>query len=222
MSPISRRIGFLFAAFLILLPPAGARATWLATVKAGKLKSAAHTQQVADLTLPAKRGTILDRHGIELAVSEPASDISATPYLVKDPVGVARKLAPILDKTEDQLVRLLATRDSGFVYLARQLPADQAQQIADLKITGIDETPTTRRTYPRSWLASQVLGGVGTDGKGLSGLEYGYDRVLHGTDGERRIVRDALGQPIDIKDVKPTKAGARLQLTLDSALQDKA
>jgi cell division protein FtsI/penicillin-binding protein 2 len=222
MSPISRRIGFLFAAFLLLLAVAGARATWLATVRAGKLKSAAHTQQVADLTLPAKRGTIVDRRGTELAVSEPASDISATPYLVKDPVAAARKLAPILDKTEDQLVRLLATRDSGFVYLARQLPADRAQQVSDLELPGVDETPTTRRTYPRDWLAAQVLGTVGTDGKGLSGLEYGFERVLHGADGERRIVRDALGQPIDIQDVKPTRSGARLQLTLDSALQDKA
>src|SRR3954447_21304335 len=218
MSPISRRIGFLFAAFLILLPPAGARATWLATVKAGKLKSAAHTQQVADLTLPAKRGTILDRHGIELAVSEPASDISATPYLVKDPVGVARKLAPILDKTEDQLVRLLATRDSGFVYLARQLPADQAQQISDLKLTGIDETPTTRRTYPRDWLAAQVIGTVGTDGKGLSGLEYTCDRALRGSNGRRSLVKDALGQSIDVRNVQPALAGGRLELSLDAAI----
>ena len=56
----------------------------------------ASTQHVQNVTLIAKRGTITDRHGAELAVSEDAATIFATPFLVKDPVGTARKLAPIL------------------------------------------------------------------------------------------------------------------------------
>jgi cell division protein FtsI (penicillin-binding protein 3) len=219
---IAQRIGILFALFLCLLVVAGLRATWLGTVKGDSLQHAARTQQTADITVPAKRGTIADRRGIELAVSEPAADISATPYIVKDPVAAARKLAPILDKTEDQLVRLLARKDTGFVYLARKLPADQAQAVADLKIAGIDQTATTLRRYPRTWLASQVIGTVGTEGKGLSGLEYAFERVLHGTDGERRTVKDALGAPIDVQDVKPAVPGASLKLTIDAAIQDKA
>src|SRR5436190_21339786 len=119
---IDRRIGFLFAGFLALLVLAVGRTAWLATVKGSKLQTAARSQQVADNTVPARRGTIVDRHGIELAVSDPASDVSATPYLVKDPVAAARKLSPILDKSEDDIVKLLATRETGFVYLARQLP----------------------------------------------------------------------------------------------------
>jgi cell division protein FtsI (penicillin-binding protein 3) len=222
MPPIARRIGLLFAMFLGLLVVAGLRAAWLGTVKGQSLTHAARTQQTADITVPAPRGTIVDRRGVELAVSEPAADVSATPYLVKDPIAAARSLSPILDKTEDELVRLLARKDTGFVYLARKLPADQAQAIADLKIAGIDETPTTLRNYPRNWLASQVLGAVGTEGKGLSGLEYGFDRVLHGTDGERRTVKDALGAAIDVQDVKPAVAGARLELSIDAAIQDKA
>lgn len=222
MPQVATRIGWLFALFLALLTLAVAKAGWMATVRGGSLRSAAHTQQVADVSVPARRGTIVDRRGIELAVSEPASDISATPYLVKDPVAAARKLAPLLDRPEDEVVKLLARRDTGFVYLARKLPADKAQRIADLKIAGIDETPTTRRTYPRDWLASQVLGAVGTDGKGLSGLEYSFDRALRGADGERRTVNDALGQPIDVHDVRPARPGAKLQLTLDAAIQDKA
>src|SRR3954451_22646039 len=157
---IDRRIGFLFAGFLTLLALAGARAAWLATVKGGKLQTAARSQQGADNTVPARRGTIVDRHGVELAVSEPAADVSATPYLVKDPVAAARKLAPLLGLTEDDVVRALARRDTGFVYLARKLRADRAQQVADLKIAGIAETQTTSRAYPRDWLASQVLGTV--------------------------------------------------------------
>lgn len=222
MPPIARRIGILFALFFGLLAAAGVRAGYLATVRGESLQHAAKSQQTADLTMPAKRGTIVDRRGVELAVSEPAADISATPYLVKDPVVAARKLAPLLDTSEDELVKLLARKDTGFVYLARKLPADQALEVSKLRLAGIDATETTRRIYPRNRLASQVLGTVGTEGKGLSGLEYGFERVLHGTDGERRTVNDALGQAIDVQDVKQAKPGARLQLSIDSAIQDKA
>ena len=222
MPPIARRIGILFALFFGLLAVAGARAGWLATVRGQSLQRAAHTQQNQLQTIPAPRGTITDRNGTVLAVSEPADDVSATPYLVKDPVGAARKLAPLLGRPEDVVVRALARRDTGFVYLARQLPADRSQRISDLRIAGIDETPTTHRIYPRDWLASQVLGGVGTDGKGLSGLEYSFDRVLHGSDGRRQTLRDALGQAIDVKDVKLARPGARLKLDIDASIQDKA
>ncbi|MDX6640693.1 MAG: hypothetical protein QOF12_1704 [Solirubrobacteraceae bacterium] len=222
MPPVARRIGILFALFFGLLGMAGVRAGWLATVRGQSLQRAANTQHITTVTIPARRGTITDRLGTVLAQSEPAADVSATPYLVKDPIAAARKLAPLLGKPENVVIRLLARRDTGFVYLARQLPADQAQRISDLRIAGIDQTPTNRRLYPRDWLASQVLGTVGTDGKGLSGLEYAFDGRLRGRDGQRRTVRDALGQPIDVRDTRPSQSGARLQLTLDSSIQDKA
>src|SRR3954468_20842316 len=123
---IDRRIGFLFAGFLTLLALAGARAAWLATVKGGKLQTAARSQQVADNAVPARRGTIVDRHGVELAVSEPASEVSATPSPAKDPGAAARNPARSLEKSEEDVLKLLAQRHTGFVYLARQLPADQA------------------------------------------------------------------------------------------------
>lgn len=222
MQPIARRIGILFALFMGLLATAGVRAAWLGTVKGDSLQSAARSQQTADVTVPAARGAIVDRRGVQLAVSEPAADVSATPYLVKDPVAAARRLAPILRRPQGELVRLLARKDTGFVYLARQLPAGRAQAVADLRLAGVDETPTTLRSYPRRWLASQVLGAVGTDGRGLSGLEYAFDRVLRGSDGERRMVKDALGAPIGVNDVKAARSGERIELTLDAALQDKA
>jgi len=222
MQPAGRRIGILFALFFGLLAVAGVRAGYLATVRSSQLKHQAKVQQSAVETIPARRGTIVDDRGTELAVSEPAADVSATPYLVKDPVKAAQRLAPFLDVPEDQIVKDLARRDTGFVYLQRKVRADKAQSISDLKIAGIDETQTTSRTYPRDWLASQVLGTVGTDGSGLSGLEYTYNRDLRGSDGERKTVRDAIGQPIDVQDVKLAQPGQTLQLSLDAAIQDKA
>src|SRR5882724_1098155 len=114
MQPVARRIGVLFALFFGLLAVAGVRAGYLATVKADRLSHAARTQQSSVLTIPARRGAIVDRRGTELAVSEPSADVSATPYLVKDPVAAARKLAPLLNRPEDEVVRALARRDTGF------------------------------------------------------------------------------------------------------------
>jgi len=154
-------------------------------------------------------------------VSEPADDVAVTPYLVKDAPRAARLLAPLLNASEDDLVRKLARRDTGFVYLARQLPAGRAAAIAKLAIPGVQLIPTSRRTYPRGWLAAQLLGGVGVDGKGLAGLEYGRDAVLHGRDGTRRMTKDALQQPIAVQDTVPAEEGKDLRLTLDAAIQSR-
>ena len=221
MALIQKRIGLLFAAFLVLLAFAGLRAMWLGTIQAGSLRTAAVTQQDARVKVPARRGEIVDRTGRELAVTEPAMDVSATPYLIKDPGAVAKKIAPLLHKKEADILKQLTRSDTGFAYLARAVPSRLAHKVEALKIEGLAFEPATRRIYPRNWLASQVLGTVGTEGKGLSGLEYAHEDLLHGEDGERHIIRDALGQPISVRDPKPSRPGARLELTLDAAIQDK-
>jgi cell division protein FtsI (penicillin-binding protein 3) len=218
---VDRRIGLLFAAFLALLSFAAVRAAWFGAVRAPVLKRAAVTQQSVRVPVPAPRGTITDRHGQLLAVSESADDISATPYLVKQPDAAARRLAPLLGRPEDEILRKLVRRDTGFVYLGREVTANRADAIRKLDIPGIQLTPRTVRTYPRSFLASQVLGSVGTDGKGLSGLEYGFERAIRGRNGERTIVNDALGQPISMRDTVTARSGLPVQLTLDAPLQDQ-
>jgi cell division protein FtsI (penicillin-binding protein 3) len=218
---LERRIGLLFTAFLILLVAAGGRALWLGGVKGSSLATAATSQQVTSTKLPAERGSIVDRKGNPLAVSEPAADVSATPYLVKDPVKAAEKLAPALGQTPEALVQKLARKDTGFVYLARDIPADRATKVQKLHLTGIDLAPGHLRFYPRRTLAAQLLGSVGTDGRGLSGVEYARDELLQGRDGERRLVKDALGQSINVRDTTPARSGARLELTVDAAIQNE-
>jgi cell division protein FtsI (penicillin-binding protein 3) len=218
---IERRIGLLFLAFCALLVFAGARAVQLGGLKGGSLRQKADSQQVSKVPVPARRGTITDRKGMELAVSEPADDIAVTPYLIKDPAKAARRLAPLLHQPLDAVLRKVAQRGTGFVYLRRQLPASQGQQIGKLHMAGVQLIPSSRRIYPQRWMAAQLLGAVGTDGGGLSGLEYTRDRILRGTDGERRLVKDALGQPISLSDGEPARPGQDVRLTLDAAIQDK-
>jgi len=219
---IERRIGFLFAVFLLLLLLGAGRAAWLGVVKAGTLKQAAVTQQEADITVPARRGTIVDREGTELAVSQPAVTIAATPYLVEDAPAVAARLARVLRKPEDELLRQLARRDTGFAYVARRVPPARARRVQRMEIAGLEFIPEFERVYPREWMAAQLLGVTGTDGQGLAGVEYSLDRFLRGRDGERRLTKDALGDAIELRETQRTVPGTDIRLTLDANVQDRA
>jgi cell division protein FtsI/penicillin-binding protein 2 len=222
MRLIERRIGLLFAVFLGMLALAGLRAGWLGVVRADALRKVAATQQTAKVTVPAERGAITDRNGIELAVSQPATTIAVTPYLVKDPAKVAAQLAHPLRTTEGELLKQLTRRDTGFAYLAHRVPAIRARRVERMNIAGLEFIPEHRRTYPRDFLASQLLGGIGNEGTGLSGLEYSLDGQLRGRDGERRLVKDALGEAIELRETRPTVPGSTIRLTIDEAIQDKA
>ena len=83
MTLVDRRIGILFLAFIGLLGFAAVRATALGTLKATSLRSAAQTQQIQTVTAPAPRGTISDRNGVQLAISESADDVAADPILIR-------------------------------------------------------------------------------------------------------------------------------------------
>ena len=222
MGLIERRISLLMAVFFGLLAIGGVRAAWLGTVKSSRLKEAAVSQQVATVEIPARRGTITDRHGVELAVSEPADDVTANPMLIDDPAGVANRIAPILGVPPGELLEKLSDRKRGFVYLERLVPAARSRRVEKLEIEGIDLIPSSRRIYPQKFLASQLLGTVGIDGDGLGGLEYAQNKLLRGRPGQRRIVRDALGEPISLRDQRTMRAGRNVTLTLDAAIQDRA
>jgi len=217
---VQRRIGALFGLFFLLLVLAAGRTAYLGVLRGASLRSAARSQQLTDETVPAQRGTITDRNGMDLAVSEPAQDISATPYLVTDPLGAAERLAPLLGQSQAVVLRELSEH-TGFVYLARALPAGQAHAVLALQIPGITGTPVMRRVYPRGTLAAQVLGVEGTEGNGLSGLEYSRNSLLRGRAGERRVVSDALGQPVSITEAHHELPGASLSLTLDANVQQR-
>jgi cell division protein FtsI/penicillin-binding protein 2 len=207
--------------FLMLLAIAALRAMWLGTVKSGSLSERAVSQQIENVDDPAQRGTIYDRNGVELAVSEDSTTVFANPFLIKNPVKVAAQLAPLMGMTEDEILRKISDRSSGFIYLRRKMDSTAGEKVAKLKIAGIGTTSEPKRVYPQNYLASQVLGLVGTDNTGLSGLEYSQDESLRGQDGERRLVKDALGKTVSVVETKRSTAGENLHLTLDSRIQER-
>jgi cell division protein FtsI (penicillin-binding protein 3) len=219
---VERRIGLLFAVMLALLGLATVRAAYLFAFKGGELKQRASTQQVEDTTLLAERGKIVDRHGRDLAVSESAATVFATPYLVKDPVRASRRLAPLLGEPAEKIATVLADYRRGFAYLARKAPARVGARVKRMKIEGIGVLDDERRYYPEGRLASQVLGTVGIDNIGLSGLELALDKTLRGEDGHQRVVKDALGDPISVDRDRIERAGGDIRLTIDAQLQTQA
>jgi cell division protein FtsI (penicillin-binding protein 3) len=220
MRLIERRIGLLFGAFLLCFLVIVGRAFWLQGVQGSSLASEAISQQTETITVPGLRGSLLDRRGGTLASSEDAATIYATPYQVKNPPQAAAELAPILGEKKGEVLEAL-TEESGFSYLAHKINLTTAARIERLKLEGIGELPDSRRTYPQGDMAGQVIGAVGSENQGLIGLEEGEESVLGGEDGERRIVNDALGDPIRMETVKEASDGENIQLTLDPVIQQK-
>jgi cell division protein FtsI (penicillin-binding protein 3) len=220
MRLIERRIGLLFAGFLLAFLVVVCRAFWLQGVEASQLSSQALNQQTETIGVPGLRGAILDRDGTRLASSEDAATIYATPYQVKNPPAAAAKLAPILEEKKGKVLEDL-TVESGFSYLAKDVSLATAEKVEKLGLEGIGQLPASRRTYPQGEMAGQVIGVVGDEGKGLTGIEQGEQAALAGEEGERRIVTDALGEAIKIETVKEASDGEDVQLTLDPVIQQE-
>jgi cell division protein FtsI (penicillin-binding protein 3) len=221
MRHIDRRLGLLFCFFVLLFSVVLARAFWLQGIRGGELRAEAHSQQVTEVTIPGQRGRVIDRTGKVLAVSEDAADVIATPYQVKDPERTAERLNDVTGVSVADLTESLSDRSSGFAYLARKVDLDTADRVERLQIDGISTVPDSRRLYPQGELASQVIGAVGTDNQGLTGLEEAEDEVLGGDNGKQDVVHDALGEPLRTETVVPASIGQDIRVTLDAAIQGR-
>jgi cell division protein FtsI (penicillin-binding protein 3) len=183
-------------------------------------------QRVRQESLPAARGTIFDRDGVEVALTIKAVSVVADPALVEQPRAAAELLAPMLDVPHDELLAKLSTPGSRFAYLARRMERKDADAIVaaveEAGITGIFFRDEFKRVYPAGALASQLIGFVQDDeGVGLEGLEYQYDEALAGEPGVRLIERDPYRNPIPQGQllVEPPQHGADMVLTIDREVQ---
>lgn len=215
-----RRVGLLFLVCLILLSGALLRAFWLQGIQGSTLASQAVSQQEDRITVPGLRGAILDRNGRELVGSEPGASIYATPYQIADPPSEASAVADALDSNPEDVLSAI-TQPGGFSYVQRKVDLVHAGRVERLGLEGIGQLPDTLRTRPQGELAAQVVGAVSDEGEGLTGIEASEDSLLRGTDGEREIVKDAKGDPIELKTIRDARDGAPVQLTIDASIQDE-
>lgn len=197
-----------------------ARVTQLQAFSRGRFVAVGESQRVRAMTLPAERGAIFDRDGRELALSVRQSTVWADPRLVTDPLAAAEQLAPVLAVEPAELQTRL-TRDAAFVYLARKVDDATAQQVKDLGLAGISLIDEPQRFLPAGNLAASLIGRVGIDNNGLSGLETQFEKALRGRPGRMVVERDPSGREIPggVRQFLPSLRGDDLVLTIDRSLQ---
>jgi len=219
---VNRRIRLFLAVLALAFAGLLLRATWLQSVRAESLSSMGRTQHRESVTIPAGRGTIFDRSGLELALGERATTVYANPMQIVNPRRAALAVQRTLGVNADKIFPSLADRSHGFVYVARQADPTRAAALQRLKLPGFGFYPEERRNYPQGSVAAQILGFVGTDGSGLSGLEFQFNRVLAGRPGKETVVKDPSGQVIDVEGERPEVPGRDVYLTLDHSIQANA
>jgi cell division protein FtsI/penicillin-binding protein 2 len=221
-TPVNRRLRllllFLVAGFAVLL----GRAAWLQAVQAGSLSQLATRQHRDTVVLPASRGTIFDRTGVQLAIGEQATTVYADPRQVRDPRVVATDAARILGVNANTLVGQLSNRKAGFVYVARKADPAQAAKLEKLNLAGLGFYGEERRFYPQGSVASHILGYAGVDNRGLAGLELQLETTLAGKPGGETRTIDALGHVLDVVRSRPAVDGRNVRLTIDHTIQANA
>ena len=221
---LKRRLALAFGFLMLWAAVIEARLVYLQVVRYGDFSARADQQQSRKIAAPAKRGDILDRHGHILAYSVDADTIIAKPNEISDPEATIAALCRALgdcDGNDRQAMTERIRKGKYFAYVRRQVWPDQAARVAALKLAGIGTIKESKRTYPNSDLASHVLGYVGIDNVGLSGIEATYDSLVRGRAGTVLVDRDARGQAFGRVERPPT-AGAALELTIDEYLQHVA
>jgi cell division protein FtsI (penicillin-binding protein 3) len=215
----NRRIRLLVAVFAAVFVVAFLRIGWLQAVKAHALDQLATSQHRVEMTLPAHRGTIYDRLGVELAIGQRAVTVYANPKQIREPALVAQAAAQDLGLDAAELLPLLSDRSRGFVYVQRQADPERAAALERRGIVGLGFYTEERRTYPQRGVAAEVVGYAGVDNRGLAGLELQLERVLRGRDGTKTIVKDPFGRTLDVVDSDARRDGRDVWLTIDHSIQ---
>ncbi len=202
---------------------------YLQIIQHDKYERLAVNQQTSDIAVQAKRGSIVDRNGNELAISATAYLITMSPVSFQDDEErelLASGLSEILDVNYDTLLEK-TKKNVKYVEIVRGVEKDEADAVSSFLsaneglIDVVTITETAKRYYPHGNLLSTVLGFVGTDNQGLEGIEYLYDSYLKGSNGKIITSNNALGtaMPFEYEQYISAQDGCTVKLTIDIEMQ---
>ncbi len=193
------------------------RLVYLQIFRYGDFETRAQHQQQRTTEVAAKRGVIYDRAGRELAMSIAVDSVFAVPAEIPDLAGAISLITRI---TKADPRELLAKCEAArtFCWVARKADAETADRIRSLNLSGIHFQKESKRFYPKRELAAQVLGYVGMDDEGLSGIEREFDDKLSGEPGRMLISVDAHKKWFGSVEKQP-EPGQNVVLTVDEKIQ---
>jgi cell division protein FtsI (penicillin-binding protein 3) len=196
------------------------RLAYVQVVGADRYVAYGDEQRIRPIDVAGGRGSIFDRNGEDLAISIPRTTIAADPSVIAQPTATAHRLAPLLHLDEAKLRAKLRSQ-GRFVYLARQVDDRTAQAVKALHIPGLLTFAEQARFNPAGDVGRALLGEVGVDNTGLSGVEKAYNGELSGRNGKLIIERDLEGRtiPAGRHQIDPAVPGDDLVLTVDGSLQ---
>jgi cell division protein FtsI (penicillin-binding protein 3) len=209
----------IFIAFTGFAALAG-RALWIQVVNHDFYVQQGQKRYQRTLELDARRGRIVDRNGALLAVSLESFEIWASPRLIDE--AAYEPLAQLLAMPLAELRRRLSG-DRSFVLLKRQVDPDTAGHIDDMATGGITLVSDSKRFYPEGESAAHVVGFTGIEDTGQEGVELAAETRLHGTPGQREVIRDRLGRVVsETRERVLPKNGETVRLTIDRRVQQLA
>lgn len=167
------------------------------------------------------RGMIKDRNGEILAISAPVSSVYADPLMIEAVTPFQlEQLSQLLDMDKSEIEKRIYRERSRFVYLKRWIVPETADRIAELKIKGIGFETEFKRYYPEGEVAAHVVGFTDIEDRGQEGVEHGWNAMLSGEIGSRRVLKDNKGRIIgDVENIRAPKQGQDLVLSLDRRIQ---
>jgi cell division protein FtsI (penicillin-binding protein 3) len=198
-----------------------ARAVELQLVDHGFLAKQGDDLSLRIVKIAAHRGAITDRNGEPLALSTPVDSVWVNPQELNDNIEQLPKLAKALSQDPLALARRVTSNlDREFMYLMRHMPPEQAAHIKALGIPGVYLTREYRRYYPAGEVTGHVVGFTTIDDRGQEGLELGYDQLLGGEDGAKRVLQDLYGQYVEnVESIRAPRQGRDLATSIDLRIQ---
>jgi cell division protein FtsI/penicillin-binding protein 2 len=214
-------------AFTVIAAVVVARLVQIQVLEHDRYAEEARSELFTSDTLFERRGAILDRNGFLLAMSTDTWDLYVASRVWNDD-SVAREASEAISEATGHDATYLRTvvRESGLVdvLVARDVSYDAGKALLDANVPGLIGLPNTVRVHPAGNLASSVIGIIGAENTGLTGIEAWYDVILLGTPGRVIFERDTTGSPIPYGETFTTEAvpGPDIILTIDRRMQVSA
>jgi cell division protein FtsI (penicillin-binding protein 3) len=177
------------------------------------------TMRVAKIV--AHRGAITDRNGEPLALSTPVDTVWVNPQELDESIDDVPRLARALKQEPQSLMRRVTSNlDREFLYLARHMPPEQAARVKALGIPGVYLLREYRRYYPAGEVSGHIVGFTTVDDQGQEGLELGFDQLLDGENGAKRVIQDLYGRSVqNVESIRAPRPGRDLTTSIDLRIQ---